>query len=303
MIRLLTILTLTLFSFLVMGPLGAHTFSKEEAEQIGEIASEYLVKHPEFLIQASRNLQEKQIKQQHDSYVKRIIGEEEKGKKAENKTLKELLHNPDTPYVGPKDAKVVVIEFFDYQCSYCSKVAPAVEQLIKDNPDIKVIFKDYPIFGSEWSTSDYAANVSTLAFDQGGSDLYHKYHNAIFATGKDEGKLTIEDVNKVAKDLKIRLGKHAKPDKFKGKVELIDSVHKNMSLGNDLGIMGTPFLVVLPAENIDRSNLTVFSGYPANPRAGVKAAVEALQQAVDKAATAYKKKNEDDHDKKHDSEK
>lgn len=287
MIRLLVTLVVIFYSLSVIGKNAEKRFSVEEKKEIGKIATDYLVEHPEFLIQASKKLQAQQAQKQRDNYVQLVMGNGKTGKEVPQK----LLHDSDTPYVGPDNAKVAVIEFFDYQCVFCSKVAPALEQLIKDktNSDVKFIFKDYPIFGSQWDASDYAANISKIAFDQGGGELYHQYHNKIFGTGKDEGQLTIKDINEVAKSLKIKLGKYMHSDSSKEKdakkekVELLPSIEQNMKFGNSLDIMGTPFIIVMPVNGANKDNVTVFSGYPSDPQKGVSAAVKAMQDAIDKA--------------------
>lgn len=68
-----------------------------------------------------------------------------------------LLRDADTPVVGPDNAKVAVIEFFDYQCIYCSRLAPVMEQVMKASPDVRYVFKEWPIFASRWENSEKAA--------------------------------------------------------------------------------------------------------------------------------------------------
>lgn len=184
-----------------------------------------------------------------------------------------LLNDPNTPTVGPNDAKVAVIEFFDYQCAYCSKVAPEIEALIPANPNVKFIFKDYPIFAERWEASKYAAEVGLAAYQQGGADLYIKYHNAIFATGKDEGKLKNVDIDTVAKQVGVKLS--ANKSELTG-ANTEDQIKSNMTLASkDLGIMGTPAFIIMPTTGANASNTTVVPGF---------ASEESLQQAIDKAS-------------------
>ena len=52
------------------------------------------------------------------------------------------LHNTDnSPFVGPKDAKITIVEFFDFNCGYCKRLAPTMMKIIKANPDVRVIMK------------------------------------------------------------------------------------------------------------------------------------------------------------------
>jgi protein-disulfide isomerase len=194
-----------------------------------------------------------------------------------------LINDPNTPYIGPKDAKVAVIEFFDYQCAFCSLVAPALEQSMTHNPNVKFVFKDYPIFGQRWPESYYAANVGLIAFQQGGSALYKKYHDGIFATGHDEGKLTKDDIDQVAKQTGVDLSKANKDALGDTPSTLPETILKSSQLGQTLGFQGTPAIIVMPTQNPTAENTTIFFGYPANPQAGPKAAAAAIDAAIIKA--------------------
>lgn len=277
MIRVCIILIMGLFISVAQ---ASGTFTPEQKKQIGKISADYLVQHPDFLLKASKKLQEQQMKKQQESFAKIVAGQSPLGKKVP----KQLLQDKQTPFKGPANASVAVIEFFDYQCLFCSKVNPAFEALEKKNSHIKFIFKDYPIFGSQWAPSNYAANVGMLAFRQGGSQLYMKYHNRIFDSNKYEGKLQDSDIKKIAEDLHIDLSDAHSSITSK----LLPSIQQNMTLGKQLEIMGTPFIIVMPVEGANVDNITVFSGYPANPQAGTKAAVDALQKAIDKAGKSGK---------------
>ena len=68
-----------------------------------------------------------------------------------------------------------------------------------------------------------------------------------------------------------------------GGIPLLPAIEKNKSLGRDLGIRGTPFIVVMPTQGANAHNTTVFAGYPTNPADGMDMAVKALQKAIDKA--------------------
>ncbi|ALA24820.1 disulfide bond formation protein DsbA [Piscirickettsia salmonis] len=248
------------------------TFTAAQQEKIGEIAAQYIINHPEVLIQAGQKLQQQQMKAQEKQQITAVLH-----------AKKQLLSDPKTPTVGPSNAKVAVVEFFDYQCVFCSKVAPAIEKIMKDNPKVKFVFKDFPIFGQRWPTSTYAAEVGLVAYKQGGAKMYMNYHNGIYATGKDEGKLTNKDVDMVAKKAGVDLTKD-KTLLSAGKTPP-PSIQANFQLaGEALGLRGTPALVIMPTSGANEKNVTVFAGYPANPQGGTAAAVTAIQQAIDKAS-------------------
>ncbi|PSV27908.1 MULTISPECIES: thioredoxin domain-containing protein [unclassified Photobacterium] len=215
-------------------------FSPEQKAQIEKIASQYIIEHPEVLVKASETLQKQQMEKQVQSAKQTVVAYAD-----------QLIKDAKTPYVGPKDAKVNVIEFFDYQCMFCSKISPIVKQLEAENPDVKFIFKETPIFASRWEASKYAADMGNWIFAHKGSDLYSKYHNAVFASGKDEGKLTKQDVNDIATKLGIDISKFDANNSFEG----------NFQLFSKLGFQGTPALIVMPTDNVTTDNVHIINGY------------------------------------------
>lgn len=80
-------------------------FSPEQEARIGEIATDYMVSHPEILVTVSQRLQEQQEARKQKMFALSVM---------ENQA--NLLHDADTPSYGPDNATVAVIEFFDYQC-------------------------------------------------------------------------------------------------------------------------------------------------------------------------------------------
>ncbi|WP_119327990.1 thioredoxin domain-containing protein [Cysteiniphilum halobium] len=186
--------------------------------------------------------------------------------------VKALLSNEQTPTIGPKDAKVAVIEFFDYQCVFCHKVAPIMEKVMDANPNVKYIFKEFPIFGQRWEASQYAAEMGIAAYMLNGAEGYLKYHNAVFASGIDEGKLTVKDVNDMAKKVGIDV---AKAESLIKEKKVTDNIAADMKLGFDkLGIKGTPAIIVMPLSGATTANTTVIPGF---------AQQDVIQAAINKA--------------------
>ena len=166
---------------LVSGVAGAAekptvVFTPEQEARIGEIAKDYLLAHPEVLVEVSQKLQAQQQEKQQQAMTAAVM---------QNQAA--LLNDKGTPSYGPADAKVTVVEFFDYQCIYCARLAPELEKVIKANPDVRFVFKEFPIFGLRWPASLSAAKTGLQVWKQKGADAYLNYHNAIYATGHNEG--------------------------------------------------------------------------------------------------------------------
>jgi protein-disulfide isomerase len=83
----------------------------------------------------------------------------------------------DDPFTGPDDAKVVIVEFSDFQCGYCNRFyEETLPQILANYPnDVKFVYRDYPIFGED---SERAAMATECANDQG---KFWEMHNRIFA--------------------------------------------------------------------------------------------------------------------------
>lgn len=94
-------------------------FTPEQEARIGQIATDYLVAHPEVLVTVSQKLQAQQRERQQQVFALNVMNH-----------LQEIVADPDTPVVGPASASVAVIEFFDYQCVHCSRLAPTLEKVM-----------------------------------------------------------------------------------------------------------------------------------------------------------------------------
>ncbi|ORM59729.1 disulfide bond formation protein DsbA [Pantoea rodasii] len=241
---------------------GAHapavTYTPEQKAQFGEVVRDYLLNHPEVLIEAGQRLQAQQQKKQQDEMTEAVV---------QNQAA--LLNSPASPSYGPANAKVTVVEFFDYQCIYCAQLAPVLNKVIKANPDVRFVFKEWPIFAGRWKRSLTAAETGLRVWHQKGAAAYLKYHNALYATGDNEGRLTTEDIWKAAGSAGYR-----DPGKA-GLAELRKALEENSELAQQIGFRGTPAVVVMPSADVTAGRITVIPGYPQG---------NVLQNAISRAA-------------------
>lgn len=117
----------------------------------------YLLQNPEILQEVSLALQAKE---------ERALTGEINQRAADAPAL--LAADPRDPAFGPANAKVTVVEFFDFRCPGCKLTAPEVLRLIETHPDVRFVFKDWPILdrGAD-DTSHYAARAAQAAHRQG----------------------------------------------------------------------------------------------------------------------------------------
>ncbi|HEY3591322.1 MAG TPA: thioredoxin domain-containing protein [Buttiauxella sp.] len=237
-ISLVTTCALFLSAAVPAAPQSA--FTPAQTAEIGKIAGDYLLAHPDILVQVSQQLMVQQAARQQALSAAKVMEQQ-----------KALLHDADTPVTGPAGASVAVIEFFDYQCVHCSGMAPDMEAVMKASPDVQFIFKEWPIFASQWAASEKAALRGLDVWRKRGGDGYLAYHTALYHTGHIEGALTDADIDAAGQP-----DRYDTPDSAASTAAL----ERNDVLAQALGLTGTPGLVVMPVDNVRPEAITVFAG-------------------------------------------
>lgn len=111
-----------------------------------------------------------------------------------------LAPGPNEPAFGPADAKVTVVEYFDYRCPYCKRAAPGYLEMMRAHPEVRFVFREWPILDHEGEiTSQYAARAALVAHSQG---KYLAVHQALMA----ERSLTIEAIDRILAAEGVNIG-------------------------------------------------------------------------------------------------
>ena len=146
-----------------------------------------------------------------------------------------MAPDPRDPAFGPADAKVTVVEFFDYRCPGCKAVSEDFLALIRANPDVRFVFKEWPILDrGDDTTSNYAARAALAAHRQG---KYLAVHQALMA----ENGLTREGVDRILAANGVDLGQSAAVITDTGTDRLLADIH---TTGATLGLVGTPTFLI-----------------------------------------------------------
>lgn len=139
-----------------------------------------------------------------------------------------------SPFLGNEDAPVTLVVFSDFQCPFCSKVQPLMDETLKNNKDkVKIVFKHLPL--QMHKQAKPAALAAIAAHEQG---KFWQMHDALFALGKKLNKATIE---KAAQDIGLDM------DKFKKDLASSatqDKLKKDMIDAGQAGVSGTPTLFI-----------------------------------------------------------
>jgi protein-disulfide isomerase len=134
------------------------------------------------------------------------------------------------PSKGAADAKVTIVEFSDFQCPFCSKAEPAVDEVMKNYSDkVRVVFRHFPLDFHDKAFK--AAEAAGCAEDQG---KFWEFHKTLFA---NQGALSIDDLKAHAKTLGLDSGKFNEcldSGKMKAKVD------GDMAAARAVGVNGTP---------------------------------------------------------------
>jgi protein-disulfide isomerase len=220
-LRLLAAAGLALMLAAPLVPGNAAEFTDSQRKELGKLVEEYILENPEIIMQAIEKLRERQQ-----------LAEEAQRRAAMASLGDDLKSDPITPPGGNPDGKVVVVEFFDYNCGYCKRASPTVAKLLEANDDVKLIYKEFPILGDQ---SVVAARAALAAAAQG---KYHEMHESlmshrgrvgdavVFAAAAQHGL----DVERLRKDMESK--------------EISDAIERTYALAQSLGIEGTPAFLI-----------------------------------------------------------
>lgn len=195
--------------------------SAEQEKRVQELVKEYILANPEIILEAVQNLRRRQ---------------EEAKQKAAQSALKdkrgELQGAADLPVAGNPKGTVTIVEFFDYRCGYCKGVRPVVDEVLRADGNIRLVYKEFPILGP---ASRVASMAAIAAHKQG---KYLPFHNAMMAYPNN---LTDEVVFALARQVGLDVAK-LKEDMKAPEVEAL--IEKTRKLAQELGIDGTPAFII-----------------------------------------------------------
>ncbi|MDH3233382.1 MAG: DsbA family protein, partial [Alphaproteobacteria bacterium] len=207
------------------GPALAETAKKPltaaQEEAIKALVKKYLIEHPEVIVEAMERLRAERQKREKEQVKAALVARR-----------KEIYEDAASPVAGNKAGDVVIVEFFDYQCSYCKSVVDRLMKTIKDDGKIKIVFKEFPILGPQ---SVFAARAALAARKQG---KYFEFHNALM---KLRGRVTQVSVFAVAKSVGIDTKQLAEDMRDPA---IDKALRANFALARDLRINGTPAFII-----------------------------------------------------------
>ena len=145
-----------------------------------------------------------------------------------------VLSDPEAPSLGNPDGDLTVVEYFDYQCPYCKKMAPELAQLIREDGHIRLVLKDWPIFGP---LSTAAAQLAVATKYQ---NKYAGAHDALMGA---DAKLTKESIVDLLTNAGIDVNQ-AITDLKANQKAIDDLFARNEAQAEAFGFEGTPGFIV-----------------------------------------------------------
>lgn len=199
-------------------------FTPEQRREIGEVVRDYLLKNPELLKDVMVELERREGEAQRASQ-----------KAALDRSREALLNSGRDVVAGNPKGDVTVVEFFDYNCGYCKRAMTDLQALIKSDPKLRLVLKDFPVLGPD---SVEASRVGLAAMKQLSPARQFEYHARLMET---RARVNGERATALAKEMGLDLARLQKD--LEG-AEVKQTIQDNVVLGDKLGLTGTPAFVI-----------------------------------------------------------
>lgn len=189
--------------------------------EVEQTVRQYLVDHPEILIEMSALLDQRQNEAQSKAMQTALANNAD------------LLYRSQRDYkVGNPKGDVTVVEFFDYNCGFCRRAMPDLLRLIESDDNVRVVFKELPILRRE---SEGAARVALAAGMQG---KYFEMHRALLEMN---GVASAESGLALAAEMGLDV-ERLKTDMNAPQVD--EAIAEARTLAEQIGVQGTPLYLI-----------------------------------------------------------
>ncbi|MBO32930.1 MAG: hypothetical protein CMM74_08145 [Rhodospirillaceae bacterium] len=199
---------------------GLNAQQKKEVEQV---IGGYLRQNPEIIAEAIRILQDRERSAKQNRVLHNLVANKDR-----------LLNDPTSPIGGNPKGDITVVEFFDYNCGFCKKMFPAVQKLLKDDKNIRYVFKEFPILSP---SSETAARVALVAWKYE-KEKYFDFHRRLIEA---KGSLSNGRIFSLAAKSGLDV---ARLKKQMGAPDIAGMINVNRELAEKLDIRGTPGFVI-----------------------------------------------------------
>ena len=225
--RLLARLALTAAIILTLGAFAGHAQSISDAQRgdIEKIIRDYLISHPEVLQEAMAELEKKTAA---DDAAKNLAAIKDNAETIFNSTRQVVAGNPQ--------GDVTFVEFFDYNCGYCKRAMDDMFALMKSDPKLKVVLKEFPVLGP--GSVDAARVAVAVRMQDKTGKKYMEFHQKLLGGRGQADKARALAAAKEAGFDVARIEKDLASD------EVRQTIEESLKLAEKLGLNGTPSYVI-----------------------------------------------------------
>ncbi len=196
--------------------------SGADEKAVRSIMDAYLEEHPEVIVNAFMKARQAQMAKDEQDAGKNIAAR-----------MDELQNDPATPFTGNPKADVTIVMFSDYNCGFCKHSMPDIIALLKEDKNVRLVSKDFPILGDRSQVNARAA-LAVWGMDK---DKWFDFHVDM-----------LKDTPQTDDQLLAMATKHGiAADKLKeemAKQKYLDRIQANLQLGQNIGVRGTPAFVI-----------------------------------------------------------
>jgi protein-disulfide isomerase len=204
---------------------SAQSFSESQRGDIETIVRNYLLAHPEVLEEAMAELSKRQT-----------AAEAEKQKASVATNAETIFNSPRGVVLGNKDGDVTFVEFFDYNCGYCKRAMADMLDLMKTDPNLKVVLKEFPVL-SQGSVEAAQVAVAVRMQDPGGKKYLDFHQKLLGGRGAADKARAMAAAKEAGLDT-------ARIEKDLASPEVRATIEENFKLAEAMGMNGTPSYVI-----------------------------------------------------------
>ena len=206
-------------------PARAQPFSADQRGEIEKIIKDYLLSHPELMQDVMNELEKKQA-----------MAEAEKHRTTVKENSAAIFASPRQVTLGNPQGDVTVVEFFDYNCSYCKRAMTDMVELMKNDAKLKFVLKEFPVLG-EGSVQAAQVGAAVRMQDKTGKKYLEFHQKLLGGRGQADKTRALAVAKEIGLDV-ARIEKDIAGDEVKATIE------ESFKLAEALGLNGTPSYVV-----------------------------------------------------------
>jgi len=204
----------------------AEVFSSEQRDEIEKIVREYLLRNPQVLQEVVQEMERRQA-----------LADAEKHREAIKQNTAAIFNSSRQVVLGNPQGDVTLVEFFDYNCSFCRRAVADALDLIKNDANLRLVLKEFPVLG-EGSTQAAQVAVAVRMQDKTGGRKYLEFHQKMFTS---RGQIDRARALAVAREIGLDV---ARVERDMASQESKVTLEESFRLAEALGINGTPTYVL-----------------------------------------------------------